>query len=83
MLIGDLNMTSDSPVFQNFLRETGLRDTRAGFGIQATWPTNVPVLWIAIDHCLVSDKVLVHDRRVGPGVGSDHLPLTVDVSVRE
>lgn len=81
MLLGDLNITSWSPFFDDLIRETGLRDSRKGFGLQPSWPTGFPLLWIPIDHCLVSSGVIVHDRHIGPNIGSDHYPVIVDFSV--
>ena len=81
VVIGDLNMTSWSPVFRDFVRAADLRDSRKGFGIQPTWPTDNPLLRIPIDHCLVSAEVTVVHREVGPNVGSDHFPLIVDFCV--
>lgn len=78
MVLGDLNTTSWSSFFRDFLRESGLRDSRRGFGIQASWPTRYPFLWVPIDHCLVSEGVLILDRKVGPHIGSDHYPVIVD-----
>ncbi len=77
IVAGDLNMTSSSPVFSDFVEATGLRDTRQGRGLQTTWPAWNPLLRIPIDHCLVSPGVTVFDRRVGPKFGSDHLPVIV------
>ena len=82
MVIGDLNTTSWSSPFDRFLRETGLRDSRRGFGVQATWPAFNPVLRIPIDHCLVSPEIVVRRREVGPAVGSDHFPIVIEVAVR-
>ena len=82
MLIGDLNITSWSPVFWELLRKGGLTDSRQGFGIQPTWPVWLPVLLIPIDHILVSEKIVIHSREVGPNIGSDHYPVVVDFSVR-
>ncbi|MFQ5960860.1 MAG: endonuclease/exonuclease/phosphatase family protein [Candidatus Methylomirabilales bacterium] len=81
MLLGDLNITSWSPFFADLIRETGLRDSRRGFGLQPSWPTGLPLFWIPIDHCLVSSGVIVHDRYIGPNIGSDHYPVVVDFSV--
>lgn len=80
VLLGDLNTTSWSPGFTRCLRESGLRDSRCGFGVQPTWPAGRAVMRIPIDHCLVSDELWVSGRRVGPDVGSDHLPVCVDLS---
>jgi len=83
ILLGDLNVTPWSPYFTEFLRSTGLRDSREGFGVQPSWPTRFPPVWIPIDHALVSSNVVVHDRRVGPYIGSDHYPVILDFALSE
>jgi len=81
MVLADLNTTSHSPLFRDLLRESGLRDSRQGFGVQASWPVHLPPLRIAIDHCLVSPEISIVHRRLGPSIGSDHLPVVVDFCV--
>lgn len=83
LVIGDLNTTSDSPVFKKFVRRSGLRDSRQGFGVLPSWPVQVPFMLTAIDHALVSGQILVKDRRTGPNVGSDHYAVEIDVVIRE
>ncbi len=82
ILIGDLNVTPWSPDYQRLLRNSGLRDARRGHGILPTWPSFFPLLMIPLDHCLVSASLTVAGIRVGPKVGSDHLPLIVDLEVQ-
>ena len=82
VLLGDLNVTPWSPVFQDLLSDSGLRDSRDGMEWQPTWPTMFPLAWIPIDHCLISSGVFVQHRQVGPNIGSDHYPLVVDFSIR-
>jgi endonuclease/exonuclease/phosphatase (EEP) superfamily protein YafD len=82
VLMGDLNNTPWSPIFEHFLHTTGLRDTREGYGLSPTWPALFPLLWIPIDHVLVSPEVAVHNRRVGSYVGSDHFPVLIDFSIQ-
>lgn len=82
IVLADLNTTSWSPFFRDLLHKTGLRDSRTGFGVQSSWPTGFPPLWIAIDHCLVSSGVIVHNRSIGPHIGSDHYPVVVDFSLQ-
>ena len=82
IVFGDFNTTSWSWVFQRLVREGRLRDSRQGFGVQPTWPTEwLPLFRVPIDHCLVSRDVLVLNRRVGPSVGSDHLPILIECSL--
>lgn len=84
ILLGDLNVTSRSPAFRDLLKETGLRDSRRGFGRLPTWQRRTfgCALWFAIDHILVGEEIVVLDRRVAPLQGSDHLPVVARVAVR-
>jgi len=79
VVIGDLNRTEGSPFFTDFLRDSGLRDTRLGYGPQPSWPS-----WssyrIPIDQAFVSDDLAVVDRRIAPSIGSDHLPVILDIA---
>ena len=77
ILLGDLNVTPWSPHFRQLLQQTGLRDTARGRSLRGTWPAQVPPLRIPLDHCLVSPAFQVIERRVGPRLGSDPLPLLV------
>ena len=81
VVAGDLNTTPWSPYFREFLKRSGMRDSRRGFGVQATWPDNLGSAGIPIDHALVSDGVYVQDRRVGLPFGSDHRPIIVDLII--
>lgn len=75
LVLGDLNITSWSPYFQDFLHDSRLRDARRGFGVQPSWPDLPWIFRIPIDHTLVSNEVNVVDRSLGPDIGSDHLPV--------
>ena len=83
VLVGDLNSSSWSRAFQDLLRDAHLIETRLGRGVQATWPAWLPIPQVPIDHALVSRGVRVHARFVGDRVGSDHLPVVLDISVDE
>lgn len=80
IVAGDLNTSNWSPCFRGFLRSTGLNDTRLGFGPLTTFPASFRLIQTTIDHCLVSPDIAVVDRRVGPDIGSDHLPIIVDLT---
>lgn len=81
LLMGDFNATPWSRLFLRLLRRSGLCDSRSGFGVQASFPAASLLLRIPIDHLLASCSVGVRDRRVGRDVGSDHLPVIVDLVV--
>ena len=76
IVIGDFNMSSFSPHFKSLV-STGLKDTRIGFGILPTWPTNLRIMQTTLDHCLVSEKFNVLKRSTGSNIGSDHKPINV------
>jgi endonuclease/exonuclease/phosphatase (EEP) superfamily protein YafD len=80
VVMGDFNCTPWSPFLNDFLNETGFRDSRQGFGYQATWHAGYWPLRIPIDHAFVSDEIHVHSRYVGPNAGSDHFPIVFEIS---
>lgn len=82
ILIGDLNVSMWSADYQKLERETGLKNARKGFGILPTWPTQLPVAMIPIDHCLLSSAFNVDDIRNGEDIGSDHLPLVMTLLLK-
>jgi endonuclease/exonuclease/phosphatase (EEP) superfamily protein YafD len=82
VVVGDLNTTSWSYAFNDLLRASDLRDSRAGFGVEASWPAALGPLGIAIDHCLISREISVKRREIGANICSDHRPLVVDLTVK-
>lgn len=81
VLCGDFNCTEWSPYFAELLDGTRLKDTARGRAVTGSWPAALPFFRIPIDHCLVSETVRVVDRRLGPKVGGDHLPLLMDLVI--
>ena len=81
VVLGDLNATPWSRPFARLVAESGLLDTRAGFGVQASFPAAEPLLRIPIDHVLVSPGVGVTARRIERDVGSDHLPVYIELRI--
>lgn len=84
ILIGDLNTTPWSPHYALLETDANLVNAARGRGYQPTWPAWTPG-WggfrIPIDHCLLSEGIEVQQFRTGPEIGSDHLPLIVDVTM--
>ncbi|HEX8295956.1 MAG TPA: endonuclease/exonuclease/phosphatase family protein [Chthoniobacteraceae bacterium] len=81
VLIGDLNVTMWSPFYTRLIRDSGLLDARKGHGVLATWPAHLPILAIPLDHCLVSRSIRIKAIKRGGNIGSDHLPIIVDLAL--
>jgi endonuclease/exonuclease/phosphatase (EEP) superfamily protein YafD len=81
VLLGDLNTTPWNVHFGRLLARSGLRNSAAGRGYQASWPTAPFFLRIPLDHCLLSPELRVMRREIGPDVGSDHLPVIVEFAL--
>ena len=82
ILVGDLNTTMWSPWFRRLCDRADLASVRLGKGVLGSWPAALPgFLRIPIDHILVSPDLTVTDCRLGDAVGSDHLPLIVDLQI--
>ncbi len=83
IVIGDLNATPWSYPIRRLRAQTGLRHSRWGFGLQGTWPADLPVPGeIPIDHCLHDGRLVTLDCHRGPVVGSDHRPLVVTLALK-
>lgn len=95
IVVGDLNTSPWSATFQHFLKSSGLQDSQQGFGLQPSWPTyipklnmplrlfnvTVPVTVIPIDHVLLSPDWAVLNRKTGLDIGSDHLPVIIQLQL--
>jgi endonuclease/exonuclease/phosphatase (EEP) superfamily protein YafD len=75
ILLGDLNLTPDSPEFTRLLDESALRDVVNGRRWRPTWQAGFWPLALRIDHVLVSPQLCVEAVEVGPSIGSDHRPV--------
>ncbi|MGD1809370.1 endonuclease/exonuclease/phosphatase family protein [Dapis sp. BLCC M126] len=97
ILAGDLNITMWSPYYQKLEQETGLKNSRLGFGILPTWPAkgfSKSIVYkilsrffqIPIDHCLISSEIQVVNVKtrgnLNSELGSDHIPLITDLFIR-
>jgi endonuclease/exonuclease/phosphatase (EEP) superfamily protein YafD len=81
IVLGDLNCTPWSPYFTDLLRDSGLKNTSQRRGLFGSWPAWLPLARIPLDHGLVSQTIRVIEKRVGPPVGSDHLPLVLELQI--
>ena len=81
VVTGDFNNTPWAFHLKRFMAISGLRNSAQGRLPQPTWPSFLPAIArIPIDHCFHSPDVRIIDRRVGPGIGSDHMPLIIDIA---
>lgn len=71
IVAGDLNATPWCTGFQQLIA-AGLTDTASGYGLQPTWNSRLPLMWIPIDHVLTTEEFTALRRNVGPNCGSDH-----------
>lgn len=81
VLVGDFNTTPWSSASLQLEQASGLVNTRRGQGLLPSWPSPLAPLGIPIDQALVSPGVRIEAVRMLASVGSDHLPLLVDLSL--
>lgn len=84
ILVGDLNITMWSAYYQKLVTEAQLMNAREGYGLLPTWHAKIrfPFMMIPIDQCLVSRDLEVTAMRTGRPLGSDHLPLIIELAVK-
>lgn len=82
IVVGDFNATPWSHSFRALQRIGELENSQRGYGLELSFPAsgNI-VLRIPIDHLLYGGGIDLADRSMGPSMGSDHFPLTVDLAV--
>ncbi len=81
LVMGDLNATPWSTPFRALVGRSRLCDSRTGFGVAASFPATLATVRIPLDHLLVSCTIGVRAHRIERHVGSDHLPVVVDLVV--
>ena len=81
IVLGDLNCTPWSPYFTDLLRDSGLKNTSQSRGLFGSWPAWLPFGRIPLDHGLVSPTIRIIQKWTGPPVGSDHLPLVLELQI--
>ncbi|MEL6307723.1 MAG: endonuclease/exonuclease/phosphatase family protein [Chloroflexota bacterium] len=90
LLIGDLNLTEWSPIYHRIAAQLTDGYRSSSWGTGATWPvgdgTNedlgrgYPRLF-RLDYVWHSDDITSLSATVGAPLGSDHLPLIVDIAI--
>ncbi len=88
IVAGDFNLTPWSPRFPAVLSASGLKLADTGSIWPHTWPApsgwfygGLVVRGFPIDHILVSRHFALLAARRGPDIGSDHLPVIVDLAL--
>lgn len=81
IIVGDLNTTPWSPYFQSFLKNSGLQDSRLGFGIVPTWDAHKWWFALPIDYALVTPDIGVVDFYRTEATSSDHYPILVELDL--
>ncbi|MEM6768161.1 MAG: endonuclease/exonuclease/phosphatase family protein [Bacteroidota bacterium] len=79
IFMGDFNTTTYSVYLQEFVQKMELVDSRKGRGLYSSWPSLFFPLWVPIDHAFVSEGLGVVRRETGGYLGSDHLPILLEV----
>lgn len=73
VVAGDFNMTRLSQSFSGFADAAGLSSPARVLASWPAWP--LPLPQVQLDHVFVSPDLQVLEQRIGPMVGSDHLPV--------
>lgn len=83
VVAGDLNATPYCTAYKKFSKGLGLRNARESFGLNGTFPVFLPFSWlrIPIDHVMAGKGLRVEDFRLGPNIGSDHLPTITSIGL--
>lgn len=75
IVTGDFNATPYTPIMKTFMSATGLVNARTRRGLYGSYPAFLPALArIPIDHLLHTRDIKITNFRLGPNIGSDHLP---------
>lgn len=81
VVIGDMNATPYCPALKKLCRALNLKNAREGQGICGTFPVYLPTpfLKLPIDHVLLGENLQAEYFRLGPDIGSDHLPTITGI----
>jgi endonuclease/exonuclease/phosphatase (EEP) superfamily protein YafD len=80
VMAGDFNLSMWNDGYRPLVDIAGLNNARKGHGISSTWPAFAPA--VPIDHVLATPGVRLREFRVLPRIGSDHLPVFTEFSIR-
>lgn len=86
IVMGDFNETPFGKPLKEFVTRTGYASSRRVAGYAPSWTTTLfgvrlpHAIGVPIDHLFVSKHFATQSFRAGPDVGSDHLPIRVELS---
>ncbi len=86
IVMGDLNLTPWSPLFDRFEANSKLRRATCGLGITPTWYSHSGGSFpfgLVLDHVLISDDLDCVSHQVCDAMGSDHRAVIVGVVAAE
>lgn len=83
IVAGDLNDVAWSYTTERFVEVSGLKDPRRGRGMFSTFHANYPFFRWPLDHLFCSDHFELNRIRCLRRVGSDHLPIYVDLVMKK
>lgn len=81
VMAGDFNLAMWNTGYRPLREVAGLHNARRGHGVGPTWPAPWPI-GVPIDQILGNAQVRFGKFRVLGAVGSDHLPITAEFTVR-
>ncbi len=76
---GDFNAVPWSTPLRRFASDAELQGISRT--LDTSWPTWNPLLGVPLDNCFLSDGLVAVQSYHGPDVGSDHLPLVVELGL--
>ena len=79
VLAGDFNMTPFSSIYRKLMARLGL--VRAGGGYNASFPSYLGPFGLPIDHVMTRVEGGRAEMRIGPDLGSDHLPVVARLNI--
>ena len=79
IIMGDFNTVPWDSRFVKFLKTINMRSTLINHGYKVTWPSYFLPMGIPMDHILISNDLNYKDLTVGPDVGSDHYPISINL----
>jgi endonuclease/exonuclease/phosphatase (EEP) superfamily protein YafD len=79
IIVGDMNISQWSPLYQSFARSLDLHNTLSGWA--TTWSATSIVPLFQLDHILIPASMSVQQATVLEEIGSDHYPIMSDIGL--